>query len=167
MYFAINAFLPPYLAIEGSGRLVGPALTALNAGQLPASVLLLGVAGRLERRVWPYLAVAGLVLAGIAGMVLGSGYWIPVCTGIFGFSGAAGLTLVLTLPPLLSVPEDVARTSAAMFTISYSGAVVVALASGAVWDLTGVPALAFLPIALCGAVLAGAALLLRAHGRLV
>ena len=49
------------------------------------------------------------------------------------FRSAALIFLGLTLPPLLCRPEDVARTSAGMFTISYSGAVAVAVASGAAW----------------------------------
>jgi CP family cyanate transporter-like MFS transporter len=167
MYFGANAFLPPLLASRGESAWVGPALTALNVGQLPASFLLLRYAGRLERRMWPYLAVAALDLAGVAGIVFGSGPWLPVWTGIFGFAGAAGLIFGLTLPPLLSDPAHVARTSAAMFTLSYGGAVVVAVLSGAAWDLTGLPAMAFAPIALCGVTLVGAALLMRAHGRLV
>jgi MFS transporter, CP family, cyanate transporter len=45
------------------------------------------------------------------------------------------------------------RVTAAMFTISYSCAVIVPVISGALWDLSGIPALAFLPIALCGILL--------------
>jgi len=167
MYFGANAFLPPFLASTGRGGLVGPALTALNVGQLPASFLLLGFASRLERRMWPYLAAAGLALASLAGIVWGGEFWIPVSTGVLGFSAAAGLILALTLPPLLSDPEHVARTSAAMFTASYSGAMVTAVVSGAAWDLTGVPAMAFLPLGLCALVLVGAALAMRASRRLV
>jgi hypothetical protein len=67
---------------------------------------------------------------------------------LLGFSIASGLILALTLPPLLCRAEDVARTSAGTFTLSYGGAVVMALASGAAWDLTGMPALAFVPLAI-------------------
>ena len=35
-----------------------------------------------------------------------------------------------------------------MFTVSYSGALVVSVLSGAAWDLFGNPAFAFVPIAL-------------------
>ena len=64
-----------------------------------------------------------------------------------GFFGAATLALGLTLPPLLSAPEDVARTSAAMFTVSYTVAMLFSVLSGAAWDLAGDPRWAFLPIA--------------------
>ena len=40
-----------------------------------------------------------------------------------------------------------------MFTISYSWAVIVPVISGALWDMTNIAAMAFLPIALCGIVL--------------
>jgi CP family cyanate transporter-like MFS transporter len=36
-----------------------------------------------------------------------------------------------------------------MFTISYSCAVIVPIVSGALWDLTGSPAAAFVPLSLC------------------
>ena len=40
-YFSTNAFLPDYLTQIGRADLIGPGLTALNLGQLPASFLLL------------------------------------------------------------------------------------------------------------------------------
>jgi CP family cyanate transporter-like MFS transporter len=43
---------------------------------------------------------------------------------------------------------DLARTSAAMFTISYALAMAISIAGGAAWDFTGHPAFAFLPIGL-------------------
>ena len=48
----------------------------------------------------------------------------------------------------MTEPSDVARMSAAMFTISYSEGLFVAVLSGAAWDLTGSPRFAFLPMAL-------------------
>jgi len=36
-----------------------------------------------------------------------------------------------------------------MFTISYTCAVITPILSGICWDLTGVPATAFIPIGLC------------------
>ena len=108
----------------------------------------------------------GLMLAGvalfharaltvsIAGLVWMVGPATVVWAALLGFSDAAALILGLTLPPLLCRPEDVARTSAGMFTLSYGGAVAIAVASGAAWDLSGVPALAFAPLAACAVALA-------------
>jgi MFS transporter, CP family, cyanate transporter len=149
IYFSANAFMPIYLASQGRSDLIGGALLALNLGQLPASLLLLVVAGKLERRAWPYV-VSGLVsLISIGGIVWMVGPATLFWAALLGFSDSAALILGLTLPPLLCRPEDVARTSAGTFTLSYGGAVVLALLSGAAWDLTGMPALAFVPLAAC------------------
>jgi CP family cyanate transporter-like MFS transporter len=78
---------------------------------------------------------------------------VVAAASLQGFASAAILVLVLALPPLLSPPDDVHRVTAAMFTISYSCAVIVPVISGVVWDLSGIPAMAFLPIALCGLLL--------------
>lgn len=148
-YFNANAFLPIYLASKGRADLIGDALLALNLGQLPASLLLLATANDLERRAWPYIGCGVLSLVCIGGLVFMVGPATIVWAAILGFCVAAGLILGLTLPPLLCAPEDVARTSAGTFVLSYGGAVVLALASGAAWDLTGMPALAFVPLAVC------------------
>ena len=75
--------------------------------------------------------------------------------------------LKFTLPPLLCKPEDVARTAAGTFTLSYGGAVVLAIVGGIAWDASGVPALAFAPLALCALGLAGLAAVLRGKRELV
>jgi CP family cyanate transporter-like MFS transporter len=68
--------------------------------------------------------------------------------GVLGFAAGGVFALSLTLPPLLSAPGEVARVSAAMFTISYSAAVAVSLLSGIAWDVAGTARFAFLPIAI-------------------
>jgi MFS transporter, CP family, cyanate transporter len=146
-YFSTNAFLPDYLNQLGRPDLVGPGLTALNVGQLPASFLLLALVGRVEKRAATYLAFGALALAGALGIIFGNGLLIVAAAALVGFSAAAVLILMLTLPPLLSAPEDVPRVAAGMFTISYSCAVIVPIVSGLVWDATGVPATGFVPIA--------------------
>src|SRR5205807_147947 len=40
-YFGANAFIPEFLQATGRSHLIGAALTALNAGQLPASAVML------------------------------------------------------------------------------------------------------------------------------
>jgi CP family cyanate transporter-like MFS transporter len=67
----------------------------------------------------------------------------------------------MAMPPLLSAPEDIHRVSAAMLTIGYGCAVIVPVISGFAWDLTGVGALAFLPIAACALMLLGLATTIR------
>ncbi len=154
MYFTTNAFLPDYLSSHGEAAWISPALTGLNAGQMPASILLLMFASRLELRAWPYVASGMLCVVGIVGIVFGSGIIVVAAATSIGFAAAGILVLALALPPLLSPPDDVHRVTAAMFTISYSCAVIVPVISGLAWDMSGVAGLAFVPIALCGVVLA-------------
>ncbi len=152
-YFATNAFLPDYLRSNGQSDWIGAALTGLNGGQLPASALLLAVAGRLERKAWPYVICGLLCVIATAGIVFGSGAWVVASATLQGFAASAILILILALPPLLSAPDDVHRVTAAMFTISYSCAVIVPVISGLAWDLSGIASFAFAPIAICGIIL--------------
>ncbi|HEX4111932.1 MAG TPA: MFS transporter [Stellaceae bacterium] len=166
MYFATNAFLPAYLSSLGRDDLIHDALTASNLGQLPASLLIVAVASKLERRAWPYIAAGIVMTISVIGLVFAVGPWTIVWAALLGFAGAASLILALTLPPLLSAPRDVGRVSAAMFTLSYSIAVVVSLLCGAVWDFTGIAFSAFAPIALCTLASIVGALILRANRQL-
>jgi CP family cyanate transporter-like MFS transporter len=153
MYFTTNFFIPNYLRVTGHAADIDAALTAINVGQLPASVLLLFFANQWIRQKWPY-AVSGLLcLVSIFAVVYGDSFMIIAGAALLGFAAAGVLILMLALPPLLSPPNDVHRTAAAMFTISYSCALVVPVLSGIAWDLSGVPAAAFLPIGLCAALL--------------
>jgi CP family cyanate transporter-like MFS transporter len=150
IYFGSNAFLPGYLSEAGRTDLISPALTALNTGQLPASLLLIFFARYLERRAWPFVVAGVLCLACIGVIVATAGAATVVSAGVLGFAAGAAFALGLTLPPLLSAPDEVARVSAAMFTFSYTSALVVSVLSGAAWDLTGEARIAFLPVALSG-----------------
>jgi CP family cyanate transporter-like MFS transporter len=153
-YFTTNAFLSDYLNAHGAADLIGPALTALNVGQIPISFALIAAAGRLQNRLWPYV-VSGLgVLAGLGAIVFGSGAGIIAGAALVGLSLTLTFVLILALPPVLSAPGDVHRLAAGMFTISYSTAVLVPAASGLLWDLTGVPGAAFVPIAVCALLIA-------------
>lgn len=148
LYFGANAFIPGHLESVGRADLIGPALSWLNLGQLPASLLLLLFAGRLELRAWPFVATGLASLASVAGIALTASGATVAFAGALGFFGAAILVLSLALPALLMPPADVARTSAAMFAIGYGEAVLVSVLGGAMWDLTGHPAAAFIPLAL-------------------
>jgi CP family cyanate transporter-like MFS transporter len=152
-YFATNAFLPDYLRTNGQSDWISASLTGLNGGQLPASALLLAVAGRLERKAWPYVVCGLLCVFATAGIVFGSGVLVVASATLQGFAASAILILILALPPLLSAPDDVHRVTAAMFTISYSCAVIVPVISGLAWDVSGIASLAFAPIAICGIIL--------------
>jgi MFS transporter, CP family, cyanate transporter len=148
LYFCSNAFLPGYLGSVGRSDLISAGLTALNLGQLPASLLLVFIADHIERRVWPYVFFGVLALLSLGGLVSTTSFWTVIWAGLLGFACGAALALGLALSPLLSEPRDVPRVSAAMFTISYMFAMAISVLSGAVWDWTGFARAAFLPIAL-------------------
>jgi CP family cyanate transporter-like MFS transporter len=148
-YFVTNAFLPDYMTADGRPDLISSALTALNVGQLPAAFLMLGFAERLVTRPWAYVASGALALVCLVGILTMHGIWIVVWSGILGFTGAVTLILALALPSVLSAPDDVHRTSAAMFTISYSLAMVLSVVGGWLWDFTDTPFAGFTPVAAC------------------
>jgi CP family cyanate transporter-like MFS transporter len=152
MYFVTNAFLPDFLTAAGRPDLISSALTAENFCQLPASLIMLGVAGRLVKQPWAYVAAGALSLISLIGIMTTNGAWIVVWAGVLGFVTTAILVLGLALPSVLSAPDDVPRTSAGMFTISYSIAMVLSVAGGWLWDLTHSPIAGFVPIALCAVV---------------
>ncbi len=147
-YFSTNAFLPGHLTGAGRADLIGAALTALNFGQLPASFALLALAGRLERRAYPIIASGTLIIVCLIGIVATASAWTVFFAFWLGFFGAVVFTFALALPPLLGAPGNLARLSGAMFTISYSEALVISVLSGAAWDLGGAARFAFLPIVL-------------------
>jgi CP family cyanate transporter-like MFS transporter len=148
VYFASNTFLPGHLTEAGRPDLISAALTALNFGQLPASFALLATADRFVRRAWPFVVSGVLMLLCLAGMVMTASLWTVAWAGVLGFVGAVVFTLAITLPPLLSAPDDIGRMSAAVFATSYTQALLVSVFSGAAWDLGGTPRFAFLPMAI-------------------
>jgi MFS transporter, CP family, cyanate transporter len=89
------------------------------------------------------------MLAGGGRLALTSGDWIVIAATVVGFATAITFVVILALPPYLSAPGDVHRTSAGMFTISFSLAVVIPTISGSLWDMTGIPWTAFVPACLC------------------
>jgi CP family cyanate transporter-like MFS transporter len=146
LYFGTNAFLPGHLSEAGRADLISPALTALNLGQLPASFLLIAFARYIERRAWPFILSSLVGLAGVGAIIATASALTVVSAAVVGFAAGAAFALGLTLPPLLSKPEEVARVAAAMFTISYASTVVVSLICGVLWDVTATARAAFLPI---------------------
>jgi CP family cyanate transporter-like MFS transporter len=153
MYFVTNAFLPDFLTAAGRPDLISSALTAENFCQLPASLVMLAVAGRLVKQPWAYVVAGALSLMSLVGiMTAASGAWIVFWSGVLGFVTTAILVLGLALPSVLSAPDDVHRTSAGMFTISYSIAMVLSVLGGWLWDFTHTPIAGFVPVALCAVV---------------
>ena len=163
LFYGANAFLPDYLASIGRVDLIGTTLGWMNGSQLIASALLLLTAERLQRRAWPYLVFGTAGLAAVLGIVAADGAWIVAAATLLGFTLAVTFVLTFALPPLLSPPGDVHRISAGMFTVSYAFAVLVPIICGALWDLTGRPWAAFVPLGVCAVSLTVVGLALSLH----
>jgi MFS transporter, CP family, cyanate transporter len=72
-------------------------------------------------------------------------FWAALVGATCGFAPPLGLALA---PLLRHHPDDIARTSAAGFAISFSFAMLISLVSGAMWDLVGKVDAALIPILL-------------------
>ena len=162
-FFAANAFIPDYLTSTGRGDLIGTTLGTLNGAQLMASFFMLVMSESAQRKTWPFIVFGPLTLLATAGVVLGHGIWLVASAAVLGFAASVTFVVMFGLPAILARPDDVHRMAGGMFTISYTIAVIVPIICGALWDLTGLPWMAFVPIGLCGLVLAiaGTALTLR------
>ncbi len=149
-FFSANAFLGDYLVSLGKTNLLGQALAWLNGLQMAAPFVLLLMADRFERRAWPFVLFGPVLLAAFLIMILvPTNLGIVIATAFIGFTTAITFPAVLALPALLSVTRDVPRTSAGMFTVSYTCAIIIPTVSGALWDMTGRPWTAFLPLCFC------------------
>jgi MFS transporter, CP family, cyanate transporter len=93
------------------------------------------------------------------------GWWIVFWAGMEGFTNAVTLILALALPSVLSASDDVHRTTAGMFTISYSCAMAFSVLGGWLWDLTHLPIAGFAPVALCALVIVALSPTVKHAGR--
>ena len=163
VYFASNAFLPDYLTQTGQAELISATLTAINLGQVPGSLAMLGLAGRLAGHRTTYVTTAILTFAGLLGMTLLTGPWVVVSAAFVGMITAVALVLAFALPILLSAPDDVHRTSAGMIAIGYSCAMITPTLGGFLWDASGIPFAAFAPMMLWPIVTIGLAQMIAFH----
>jgi MFS transporter, CP family, cyanate transporter len=164
LYFAANAFIPDYFHAIGRPELVTAGLSALNLGQLPASLLLLLAARRLGLSKPVLVSIQFVNLLGIAALLAG-GSWLTIAgAGLIGFGCAFTLIVTLALPPQMATKADVARLSAGMFAIGYSLSCLVPLAGGTLWDATGLPAAGFAAPAMATATVLAATLTFRFPG---
>lgn len=152
-YFATNFFIPRFLDEMGATSQTSSALIALNLGQIPASILLLATNSSLAKSRLPYL-VSSLALLGALGMILlYKEQAIVPAAAIMGFFSAIVLILMLGLPSAVSQKHEVHRVSSLMLTVGYSCAVITPVLSGFLWDKTGHPESAFIPMMLCSMIL--------------
>jgi len=159
-YFGANAYIPDFLEQTGRHDLISAALAVLNGSQLltaPAVAL------------WPrmltgrggFIGSAALMAVAQTGIVLTPGPGVIAWAFVLGFSTALAFIVVLSIPPRIAPPGDVASMSAAIFTIQYATAFVLPLIAGALWDASGRALFAFVPGILAGLAMAWGAMSLR------
>jgi MFS transporter, CP family, cyanate transporter len=163
-YFGANAFIPDFLDQTGRHNLISPTLALLNGSQLLTAPVV---------ALWPRLLTgrAGFIGSAVImataqlGLVLTPGNGLLVWAFVLGFSTALAFVVVLSLPPRIAPAADVARMSAAIFTLQYATAFVIPLVAGALWDATGRALLAFVPGIAAAAAMAYGAMALKIPDR--
>jgi MFS transporter, CP family, cyanate transporter len=152
LYFSTNAFIPDYLHAIGQKGLVSLSLTALNAGQLPASLIILLWARSLQKSRVPFVVMPLIGIAGLSLLPVQAGLFGVLGAGLVGFACAFVLIMSLASPPQIAPAREVHRLSAGMFAIGYTLSFLIPLLGGAVWDATRLPAAAFAGSALASAI---------------
>lgn len=159
VYFAMNTWIPNYEKAIGRGAEYPLALSILNDMQLPASIMVVVFARLLAGRRWPFIASGALCVIGISGWLFlptASLLWV----GMLGLGSSAVFLLSLALPALLAPEAEVAGYTGLMLTLGYTNAFFGPLIGGSIWDITGTPALVFLPVIVAsfGQIILGAVL---------
>ena len=169
VYFAMNAWIPPYNQAIGATNATPLSLGVLNAIQLPVGLAITVFAQPLAGRRWPFV-VAGIVcIVAMAGWAFAPVSWQPLWAALLGGSSSCVFVLGIALPPLLADRATVARLTGATLTLSYGVAFLGPLLGGSFWDITRQPVAAFVPVAIASLLLIilGATLPARAHFGLI
>ena len=147
-FYAANAFIPDYLTSTGRGDLIGTTLGWLNGSQLVASFVMLAMSETTAASKLAFHRLRPAHRAGHDRRRARRRHWLVASAAVLGFAASVTFVVMFGLPAILSPPDDVHRMAGGMFTISYTIAVIVPIICGALWDLTGLPWTAFVPIAL-------------------
>ena len=158
VYFGMNGWIGPYnlatLSPASAATMTPIALFAINAAQLPVTIGLTPIAGRLVGRRWPFMMAGAVAVVAVAGWLWTPATLQPLWGALIGGAAAGAFTLSIALPALYGHEGNVARLTGASLTISYTAAFIGPFIGGALWDATGLPAMALAPVALAAVVLA-------------
>lgn len=169
VYFAMNAWIPPYNQAIGATSATPLALGVINAIQLPVGLAVTIFAQPLAGRRWPFVVAGIICVVAIVGWVAAPVAWQPLWAALLGGSSSCVFVLGIALPALLADRATVARLTGATLTLSYGVAFLGPLLGGSFWDITRHPGAAFAPVAIASLLLIalGATLPARAHFGLV
>lgn len=146
VYFAMNTWIPDYDKAIGRGAAYPDALKVLNDMQLPISILITIFAPRLAGRRWPFMFSGVICTLGIFGWLFAPASTALLWVGLLGAGSSGVFLLSLALPPLLAPEQEVAGYTGLLLTLGYTSAFCGPFIGGGLWDLSGIPGLAFLPV---------------------
>lgn len=163
IFFGMNGWIATFNDATGRSAETAVALVALNSAQLPVSLGMTPFAQRLAGKRWPFIAAGTLASISVLGWVVTPGTLEPLWGSLLGGSSAFVFVLGIALPPLLARHGDVARLTGLTLMLSYGTAFVGPLLGGSLWDLLGLPAVAFLPVLVAALLLIVLGTALPAH----
>jgi MFS transporter, CP family, cyanate transporter len=160
LYFGLNTWTSSYNLEIGAASLTPLTLGALNAAQLPTSLVATLFADKLVGRRLPFIINGALWLVALGGWIWSPVFLEPLWAAVLGGSTILVYTLGLALPALLVRQEEVAKLTGTMLAVGYIFSFFGPFIGGWFHDLTHIPAIVFLPMAFAsGLVLVLAALL--------
>ena len=153
IYFGMNNWIAPYNQAIGAEAMTPVALFAINVAQLPVTIGMTPIAGRLAGRRWPFIVAGVVSLVAVMGWLWTPATLQPLWGAMMGASSAGVFTLSIALPALYGHDGSVARLTGSSLTVSYTAAFVGPFIGGALWDAFHLPALALFPVLLAAAAL--------------
>ncbi len=165
MYFGAGTFIPDFLHANARSGEIAAALAALSVGQLPGSLVLGVLPWAQVMRPRTALALSLTAALALGALLISSGGVFLLAASVLGACAGAMLAVALALPAVLATPNEVPRLSGGVLAIGYATVWLVLVGTGAAWDATRIPGIAFLPAAL-GAGLILLLMLNRQHAEL-
>ena len=141
----MNNWIAPYNSAIGAEAMTPVALFAINVAQLPVTIGMTPIAGRLAGRRWPFVVAGVVALVAVTGWLWTPAALQPLWGAMMGASSAGVFTLSIALPALYGHDGSVARLTGSSLTVSYTAAFVGPFIGGALWDAFHLPALALFP----------------------
>ncbi|QBD77072.1 MFS transporter [Ktedonosporobacter rubrisoli] len=162
-YFGMNAWIASYNQALHIPEMTPLALGVLNAAQLPVNLAATFFADRMAGKRAPFIVTGVICLIAILGWLLTPATLEPLWAAFLGGSATLVFTLGIALPALLARGEQIARMTGTMLTMGYIFSFLGPFLGGWLWDITHVPAVAFLPVAFAALLLLTLGIVLPLH----
>jgi MFS transporter, CP family, cyanate transporter len=147
LFFGMDTWIPEYYHHLGRGD-GSLALTVLTVGQIPA-VVALSIWGQhlAGKRIGFTISGAVAAVALVLWFILPPA-WGVALSAVIGVASSSLFVLGLSLPPMLARGRGVAQVSGIMMGLGYFIAFIGSFIGGMLWDATGIPITAFIPVLL-------------------